>query len=107
MKISWEPTVYGGQVPIWCCLCGDRAMPRQLRGSHYLLAVVYTDQGKVFGEACHACAIAEPQAIQAQLQSQIQALQKKLTDLEALASEPQIQTPSLEEEFNSFSWGSL
>jgi hypothetical protein len=107
VKISWEPLVYGGQVPITCCICGDRALPQRLRGSHFLVAVIYTEQGKVFGEACPGCANANPEEIQARLQAQIQDLKAKLADLETLANEPVIQTPSLEEEFNSFSWGTL
>lgn len=107
MKITWEPMVYGGQVPVTCAICGDRAVPRRLRGSHYLLAVIYTQEGKVFGEACASCATTSPHELQHLLQARIQALTNELDELKALAAESYIQTPSLEEEFNSCSWGAL
>lgn len=107
MKIAWEPMVYGGQVPVSCAICGDRAVPRRLRGSHYLLAIVYTQQGKVFGEACESCANASPHELRQLLDARIQALTGQLDELKALAAESDIETPSLEDEFNSFSWGAF
>ncbi|KGF72354.1 hypothetical protein DO97_09720 [Neosynechococcus sphagnicola sy1] len=106
MKIQWEPSVYVGNAPVRCAICGDRAHPIRLRGSHYLLAVVYNAQGQVCGEVCRPCIAMGVPGIQERLQERINHLQTQIQELQALAAEP-MEVPSLEEEFNSYSTGAL
>jgi hypothetical protein len=104
MKICWEPSVYVGQAPTICIICSCRAEPVRVRGSQYLIAVVYDDHGTLRGEACRSCAHSSPHQIHECLQERITSLQAQLTELQAMASEP-VQTPSLEAEFKSHSQG--
>jgi hypothetical protein len=63
-----------------------------------LLAVIYNDRGVALGEACRDCVAAGTEGIQARLQERIQSLEAKITELKTFA-EAEIQTPSLEQEF--------
>ncbi len=101
MRIVWEPCIYGGTVHVPCIICGQRAAPVQGRGEQVLLAVVYNDQGRVYGEACRSCVALGVQGIQDCLQERIASLQAQLRDLQEL-NQGDIQLPTLEEEFKVY-----
>lgn len=100
MKIVWEHSTYIGNAPVFCTICGHKSFPIRGRKNQLLLAVIYDDQGRVYGEACRDCVAAGSEGIRTRLQERIQSLQSKLTELQAIAQAP-IETPSLEEEFQS------
>ncbi|WP_218082223.1 hypothetical protein [Anthocerotibacter panamensis] len=101
MRIVWEASVYVGQAPLYCILCGYRTQPIRAKGNQALLAVVYNDQGIVCGEACRDCVRAGAEAIRTQLQERIQGLEAQVRGLEALAAE-EVCIPTLEEEFQVY-----
>lgn len=98
MKIVWEQSVYIGNVPVFCTICGQRSYPIRSRRNQLLLAVLYDKHGVMHGEVCRDCVASGADGIQARLQERIQTLQSKVTELQKLACE-QVQPPSLEEEF--------
>jgi hypothetical protein len=98
MKIVWEPSVYIGNAPVFCTLCGHRSYPLRVKGNQLLLAVIYDRQGVVRGEACRDCVAAGSAEIKIRLQERIQALQDQVSELQEMAH-ADIQTPSLEQEF--------
>jgi hypothetical protein len=106
LKIRWEPSVYVGQAPVFCVVCGYQARPMRVRGGQYLLAIVYNDQDIVYGEACRSCVASGPHEIRERLQERINTLQSKLRDLQMLVAED-VQVPTLEEEFEPYSRGSF
>jgi hypothetical protein len=71
-----------------------------------LLAIIYDRQDIVRGEACRSCVAAGSDGIKTRLQERIQSLQNQLTELQKLAQET-IQTPSLEQEFETHKTESL
>lgn len=101
MRIKWEQSVYVGQVPVCCAICGGQARPIRTRGNQYLLAVVYDDRGSAQGEVCRDCLAAGSNGIKDRLQERIQSLQSQLAELQTLVQED-FQVPSLEEEFHSY-----
>lgn len=98
MKIVWEQSVYIGNAPVFCVICGHRSYPVRSRRNQLLLAVLYDKRGVASGEVCRDCVAAGPSGIQLRLQERIQALQAKVAELEGFA-DAEIQTPSLEQEF--------
>jgi len=101
MKIVWEQSIYVGNAPVFCSICGRQSYPIRNPKNQLLLAVIYDNQGVVLGEACRDCVAAGSSGIQSRLQERIQSLQNKVADLQALA-ETEIQTPSLEQEFQVY-----
>ncbi|GAB4386446.1 MAG: hypothetical protein Kow00121_53060 [Elainellaceae cyanobacterium] len=101
MRIVWEPSVYVGNAPVFCTICGRRSYPVRNQQNQLLLAVIYNQQGVALGEACRDCVGAGPAGIQTRLQERIQSLQNKIDELQVLA-EAEIQTPSLEQEFQIY-----
>lgn len=100
MKISWERTIYVGNRPIPCSICGRKAMPMRTKNNQYLLAVIYNHQDQACGEACRNCVASGAKGIKAHLQERIQALQTKLAELKELDAED-VQLPTLAQEFNA------
>ncbi len=98
MKIVWEQSIYFGNAPVFCCICGHRSHPIRSGSNQLLLAVIYDHDGKMHGEACRDCVAAGTEGIKHRLAERIEALQAKLTELEHLAKE-NIQIPSIEQEF--------
>jgi hypothetical protein len=98
MKIVWEQSIYVGNVPVFCTICGDRTYPVRGRKNQLLLAVIYDDHGIARGEACRGCVASGSAGIQARLQERIESFQAKLSELEMLSAEA-IEPPTLEEEF--------
>lgn len=98
MKIVWEQSIYVGNAPVFCTICGRRSYPIRGRRNQLLLAVIYDQRGVMCGEACKDCTAAGSEGIKARLQERIQEFQSKIADLEHLASEA-IEPPTLEEEF--------
>lgn len=97
MRIVWEKSVYIGNAPVFCAICDRRSYPIRVKGQ-LLLAAIHDHQGKVCGEVCRSCVGAGSAGIKARLQERIQALQAKAIELQRFA-QSDIQTPSLEEEF--------
>lgn len=98
MKVVWEKTVYLGNAPVFCAICGYQTRPIRNAANQLLLAVIYDHRGVACGEACADCVAAGSRGVRARLQDRIQSVKHKLSDLEALA-QGEIQMPSLEEEF--------
>ncbi|MBW4516945.1 MAG: hypothetical protein KME11_17180 [Timaviella obliquedivisa GSE-PSE-MK23-08B] len=98
MKIVWEQSVYVGNAPVFCAICGHRAYPTRGSRNQLLLAVIYDYQGVACGEACRGCVASGASGIRQKLQDQIQSFQKKIAELEHLGV-GEVQPPSLEEEF--------
>ncbi|NJO41170.1 MAG: hypothetical protein HC769_23760 [Cyanobacteria bacterium CRU_2_1] len=98
MKIVWEQSVYVGNAPVFCTICGCRSYPVQSRKNQLLLAIIYDKRGVAWGEACRECVSAGSAGIKARLQDRIQDLQSKINELQLLA-DTEIQTPTLEQEF--------
>lgn len=101
MKIVWEQSVYVGNAPVFCTICGCRSYPVRNQKNQLLLAVIYDKHGVALGEACRDCVSAGSAGIQARLNERIQSLQDKINELQVLA-ESEIQTPSLEQEFQIY-----
>lgn len=98
MKIVWEQSVYVGNAPVFCAICGHRSYPVRGRRNQLLLAVIYDQRGVACGEVCRDCVAAGSAGIQLRLQERLQTLQAKVAELQEFA-EVEIQTPSLEQEF--------
>lgn len=101
MRIVWEQSVYIGNVPVFCTICGRRSHPVRNRQNQLLLAVIYNQQGVALGEACRDCVASGSTGIQERLQERLEELQVKINELQMLA-ETEIQTPSLEQEFQIY-----
>ena len=98
MKIVWEQSIYIGNAPVFCTLCGERAYPFRTGRNQLMLAVIYDKRGVMRGEACRDCVAAGAAGIKERLQERIESLQKQVTELQSFA-QADIQTPSLEQEF--------
>ncbi|MDX2213114.1 MAG: hypothetical protein SFY66_07480 [Oculatellaceae cyanobacterium bins.114] len=98
VKIVWERSVYVGNVPVFCTICGHQSYPIRAQGNQLLLAVLYDKQGVVRGEVCRDCVSVGSAGIKARLQERIQVLQTKMAELQSVAQED-VETPSLEQEF--------
>ena len=98
MNIVWEQSIYVGNAPVFCTICGSRSHPTRGRRNQILLAVIYDHQGIAYGEACRDCVASGSVAIQERLQDRIQSFQKKIAELEHLGL-GEIELPSLEKEF--------
>lgn len=101
MRIVWEPSIYIGNVPVFCTICGRQSHPVRNKRNQLLLAIIYDRQGTAIGEACRDCVASGSIGIQTRLQERIQSLQQKVAELQYLAS-TEIQTPSLEQEFQVY-----
>lgn len=101
MKIVWEQSIYVGNAPVFCSICGRQSYPVRNQKNQLLLAVIYDQHNVALGEACRDCVAAGPAGIQSRLQERIQSLQSKIADLQVLAA-AEIQTPSLEQEFQAY-----
>ncbi len=101
MKIAWEPCIYGAQTPVPCVICGQRHTPSSTRSQRAMLAVVYDQEGRVYGEACRSCVRLGPDGIRAYLQERIASLQAQVQDLQHL-NQGEINLPSLEEEWRAY-----
>jgi hypothetical protein len=101
MKIVWEPSIYVGNAPVFCTICGRRSHPVRSKQNQFLLAVIYNDQDVALGEACRDCVSVGTEGIRARLQERIQSLEAQLAELKMFA-EADIQTPSLEQEFRVY-----
>lgn len=101
MKIVWEPSIYVGNAPVFCSICGRQSYPIRNSKNQLILAVIYDKQEVALGEACRDCVAAGSAGIRSRLQERIQSFQNKIADLQTLA-EAEIQTPSLEEEFHVY-----
>lgn len=101
MKIVWEQSIYVGNAPVFCTICGCRSYPIRNQRNQLLLAVIYNQQGVALGEACRDCVVSGSDGIRTRLQERIQTLQTKIDELHMLAKED-IQTPSLEQEFRAY-----
>ncbi|MBD2460378.1 hypothetical protein H6G89_04910 [Oscillatoria sp. FACHB-1407] len=97
MKIVWERSVYVGNVPVFCTICGHQSYPIRSK-NQLLLAVLYDKQGVVRGEVCRDCVAAGSEGIKARLHERIEALQTKMAELQLVAQED-VETPTLEQEF--------
>ncbi|HEY9624231.1 MAG TPA: hypothetical protein V6C78_27985 [Crinalium sp.] len=98
MKIVWERSIYIGNAPVFCTICGHRYHPLQGKSHQLLLAILYDERGVACGEVCRHCVASGSAGIKARLSDRIQSLQTKLDELQDLAKDD-IETPSLEEEF--------
>lgn len=101
MKIVWEQSIYVGNAPVFCSICGRQSYPVRNQKNQLLLAVIYDQQGVALGEACRDCVATGSAGIRSRLQERIQSLQDKIADLQTLA-DAEIQTPSLEQEFHVY-----
>lgn len=101
MKIVWEPSIYVGNVPVFCTICGRQSHPIRNKRNQLLLAVIYDGRGVALGEACRDCVASGSAGIRTRLQERIQSLQLKVAELQMLA-ESEVQTPSLEQEFQVY-----
>ena len=99
MRIAWELSIYGGTIR--CLFCGEWTTAPKVQGQRFLLAVVYGDQGKVYGEACHPCVHQGPKVLRTQLHERLQQLQVQLEEVTRLTQE-EIITPRLEAEFHTY-----
>jgi hypothetical protein len=98
VKIVWEQSIYNGSAPIFCAICGHQSYPVRSQRNQLLLAVLYDRKGVAWGEVCRDCVAAGSPGIRSRLQERIQSLRDKMNELESFARE-EIETPSLEEEF--------
>ena len=98
MNIVWEQSVYVGNAPVFCAICGHRTYPIRGSRNQLLLAVIYDYREVACGEACRDCVASGSVGIRQKLQDQIQTFQEKIAELEHLGV-GEIQPPSLEEEF--------
>ena len=98
MKIVWEPSIYVGNAPVFCTICGRRSYPIRNRRNQLLLAVIYDRRGVAWGEACRDCAASGSEGIKVRIQERLCSLQEKMNELRMLAEE-EIETPTLEQEF--------
>jgi len=98
VKIVWEQSVYIGNAPVFCAICGHRAYPVRTRRNQLMLAVLYNKHGVMQGEACRDCVASGSLEIKARLQERIEKLQHQMNELQAMV-QSEIETPSLEEEF--------
>jgi hypothetical protein len=98
VKIVWEQSIYVGNAPVFCTLCGRRSHPIRGRRNQLLLAIIYDQRGVACGEACRDCVVSGSVGIKARLQERIQGFREKIAELEHLESED-IEPPTLEEEF--------
>lgn len=98
MNIVWEQSIYVGNAPVFCAICGRRSHPTRGSRNQLLLAVIYDCRGVACGEACRDCVTSGAVGIRERLQDRIQSLQEKITELEHLRV-GDIQPPLLEEEF--------
>ena len=98
MNIVWEQSVYVGNAPVLCAICGRRSHPTRGRKNQLLLAVIYDYRGVACGEACRDCVASGAVGIQQRLQDRIQSFQEKIAELEHLRVGG-VEPPSLEEEF--------
>ncbi len=98
MRIVWEQSIYFGNAPVFCSICGHRSHPIRSGSNQLLLAVIYDHQGVMHGEACRDCVASGSEGIKARLQERIESLHKKVAELELLAQED-MQIPTLEQEF--------
>ncbi|HIK55090.1 MAG TPA: hypothetical protein IGS37_08010 [Synechococcales cyanobacterium M55_K2018_004] len=98
MRIVWEQSIYFGNAPVFCSICGHRTYPIRSGTNQLLLAVIYDRQGKMRGEACMDCVASGAEVIKARLEERIESIQEKLDELKALAHET-MELPSLEDEF--------
>lgn len=101
MKIIWETSIYVGNAPVFCTICGCRSYPVKSQQNQFLLAVIYDDRGVALGEACRDCVAAGTEGIRARLQERIESLEAKIAELQMFA-DSDIQTPSLEQEFQVY-----
>jgi hypothetical protein len=98
VKIVWEQSIYVGNAPVFCTLCGRRSHPIRGRRNQLLLAIIYDQRGVACGEACRDCVSSGSVGIKARLQERIQGFREKIAELEHLEAED-IEPPTLEEEF--------
>ncbi|MDX2270886.1 MAG: hypothetical protein NW237_02915 [Cyanobacteriota bacterium] len=101
MKIVWEQSIYGGSSPIPCLICGRWVNPQRGRGQPSLIAVIYNDQGRIYGEACRSCVALGANNIKSYLQERITRLQAQLQDLQEL-SQGEVELPTLEAELRAY-----
>jgi len=99
MRIVWERSVYIGNAPVFCTVCGQQSYPVRRDGQQLVLAILYNSQGIAWGEACRDCVASGSEGIKLRLQERIHSLQTKLAELQTLAQEP-VETPSIEQEFH-------
>lgn len=100
MRIAWERSIYVGNGRVRCILCGHWFVTQPLRNQQALIAVVYNDQGVVYGEACRSCVTSGSEGIKECLQERITSLQTQLQDLQEL-NQGEVRLPTLEEELQS------
>jgi hypothetical protein len=98
VNIVWEQSVYVGNAPVFCAICGRRSHPTRGRRNQLLLAVIYDHRGVACGEACRDCVVSGSTGIRQKLQDRIQSFQEKIAELEHLGV-GDVEPPSLEEEF--------
>jgi hypothetical protein len=98
VKIVWEQSIYIGNAPVFCAICGRKSHPTRGRRNQLLLAVIYDRRGVACGEACRDCVAAGSAGIRERLQDRIETFQEKIAELKHLEAE-EIEPPSLEEEF--------
>ncbi|MBD3880849.1 hypothetical protein IFO70_03675 [Phormidium tenue FACHB-886] len=98
MKIVWEHSIYVGNAPVFCTICGRRSYPIRNRRNQLLLAVIYDQRGVAWGEACRDCVASGSEGIKARIQERVHSLQEKINELTTLAEE-EIEPPTLEQEF--------
>lgn len=98
MKIVWEQSVYVGNAPVFCTLCGQEARPIRSGANQLLIGVIYDRHDVMWGEACHHCIARGSEGLKALLASRMDSLRAKLSELEAIAQE-ELQLPSIEQEF--------
>jgi hypothetical protein len=98
VKIVWEHSIYVGNAPVFCTICGRRSYPIRNRRNQLLLAVIYDQRGTAWGEACCDCVASGSEGIKARIRERVSALQEKIDELTTF-SEAEIETPTLEQEF--------
>jgi hypothetical protein len=101
MKIVWERSIYFGNTPVPCAICGRWSAQVQTKTQQILLAVVYNDAGVVVGEACRSCVSLGTTGIQELIQERIASLQAQLQDLQDLA-QGTVELPTLEQELEAY-----
>jgi len=99
MRIVWESCIYGG--PFLCLFCGVRSLPRRGARGQALLAVVYGDQDRIYGEACAECLQLSPEALHSHLGERLTQLRQEIGILQEL-HQASIALPGLEDEFRAF-----
>jgi hypothetical protein len=98
VKIVWEQSVYVGNAPVFCAICDRRSYPVRDKRNRLLLAVIYDQRGVAWGEACRDCVAAGSAGIRTRIQDRIESYKKKIDELQTLV-EAEIETPTLEQEF--------